>query len=178
MLRDGFIKRRIRYDYQMNTSTSLFVRKIGITIAVALMSLTGPLAFAQAANKYSLQGYLVLILSFLNNVIIPLIFSIALLFFLVNVARSFIIEAEADREKARSLALYGIAAFVFLVSIWGIVNMFVGGLGFGNNEVQCPDYLDGWCTVHQNNSAPNERYWPDPTGDPGCLIIDGQELCG
>ena len=112
--------------------------------------LTLPLAsFAQSleANKDSVQGYIVLVLQFINWTLLPLLFSIALLFFLINAARYFIIEGDNDgaREKARTLALYGIGAFVFLVSIWGIVNMFVFGLGIGQEESMCPDYLDDWC---------------------------------
>lgn len=103
-----------------------------------------PIAFAAASDA---QGYLRLGLLFINNVIIPLLFSIALLFFLVNAARYFIIGGgDSDSQaKAKLLALYGIGAFVFLVSIWGIVNMIVSGLGFDDTRARCPDYLGNWC---------------------------------
>jgi hypothetical protein len=105
--------------------------------------------FAQSyeAGKDSLQGYILLILQFINWVLIPFLFSLALLFFLINAARYFIIKGdnEGDREKARVLALYGIGAFVLLVSVWGIVNLFVFGLGIGRDEALCPDYMDNWC---------------------------------
>jgi len=84
---------------------------------------------------------------FLNNVLIPFLFAVALLLFLVNAARYFIIggASEENRKKARNLAVYGIAAFVFLVSLWGIVNTVVSGLGIDSEESLCPDYLNGWC---------------------------------
>jgi len=119
-------------------------------LAGAALLYTLPLAsFAQSfePGKDSVQGYILLILQFINWTLIPLLFSIALLFFLINAARYFILEGDSDggREKAKTLALYGIGAFVFLVSIWGIVNMLVFGLGIGNDEAMCPDYLENWC---------------------------------
>lgn len=116
---------------------------VGISLTLPLASLAQSLE----ANKDSVQGYIVLILQFINWTLLPLLFSVALLFFLINAARYFIIGGDDDgsREKARRLALYGIGAFVFLVSIWGIVNMFVFGLGIGQEEAMCPDYLDNWC---------------------------------
>ncbi len=117
---------------------------------VSALYLLLPIAsFAQSfePGKDSAQGYILLILQFINWILIPLLFSIALLFFLINAARYFIMEGDSDggREKARTLALYGIGAFVILVSFWGIVNMFVFGLGIGYDEAMCPDYLGNWC---------------------------------
>lgn len=122
------------------------VYRYGVLGAVTLLS-SPSLTFAQQAGKDSVQGYLVMIGLFINNTILPLIFTIALLFFLVNAARYFIFQGsdEGGQDKARRMALYGIGAFVFLVSIWGIVNMLVGGLGIQRSESLCPDYLDNWC---------------------------------
>lgn len=122
-----------------------------------------PLAtFAQSygASKDSVQGYIALILQFINYVLLPLLFSIALLFFLINVARYFILKGanESDREKARVLALYGIGAFVILVSFWGIVNMFVNGLRIADTEARCPDYLGDWC---ENQWGPGDSFYLD-----------------
>lgn len=131
----------------MKKFSSLLLSK-ALLLIVALSSLSySPYAFAAQASKDSVQGYIVAILLFINFVVLPLIFSIALLFFLINAARYFIIEgADKDgREKARKLALYGIGGFVFLVSIWGIVNLFVNGLGISDDTAICPDYLEDWC---------------------------------
>lgn len=85
------------------------------------------------------------VLYFLNYTIIPLIFTFAFFFFIFNAARYFIIGGanEDSREKAKSLAIWGIAAFVFIISIWGLVNVIGGGLGisFFRGTVT-PDYIE------------------------------------
>lgn len=108
-----------------------------------LLLLTTPI-FAAAQTAQSLIGQ---VGNFFNRTIIPLIFGIALLFFLWNIVRYFIIGGanEADRERARKLALWSILAFVLMVSVWGIVNLLVTGLEFGGNNGICPDYLKGVC---------------------------------
>ena len=95
----------------------------------------------------SIQDYLIDIGLFINYTIIPFLFSLALLFFIFNAARYFILNAaeEKAREQARQLALYGVGAFIFWVSIWGIVNAIASGLGVDDDRALCPDYLGSWC---------------------------------
>ena len=103
-------------------------------------------------------GYIIRIGYFINYVLLPLLFGIALLVFLYNIVRYFINSANVEeREKASRAAIYGIAAFVFLVSIWGIVNLFVSGRGFDQQEALCPDYLGSWCGQGNNNSGTNSN---------------------
>ena len=119
-------------------------------------------------DKESVQGYIILILQFINFTLIPLLFSIALLFFLINTARYFIIEAgdSASREKAKTFALYGLGAFVIMVSIWGIVNMFVFGLEIDSEDAMCPDYLGDWCEQGADsfNSGPSFNIFDNSGG--------------
>ena len=93
----------------------------------------------------TLQKFLADLLAFGNSVVIPLLFSLAFLFFIWNAARYFIIGGAnpEEQKKAKSLALWGIIAFVLMVSVWGIVNLFVEGLGidFQAQQPPCPDYL-------------------------------------
>jgi len=76
-------------------------------------------------------------------VLLPFLFGIAFLYFLINIVRYFIIGGASDiqREKARLSATYGVAAFVFIFSLWGIVSLFVNGLDIEENTSLCPDYL-------------------------------------
>lgn len=91
----------------------------------------------------SLQELIIGSTLFINNVLIPLFFGIALLFFVWNATKFFIIGAgETDaKDNAKRLALYGIGAFVILVSLWGIVNLLVSGLGWRNSSAITPDYM-------------------------------------
>ena len=92
----------------------------------------------------SLQEYIIGITIFVNNVIIPFLFGLALLFFIWNAFRFFILGNKngPDQENAKKLAFYGIGAFVFLVSLWGIINLLVSGLGFNNSNYPIePDYI-------------------------------------
>lgn len=90
-----------------------------------------------------LQTLLAGFLDFINSTVIPFILAIAFVVFIWNVVRYFIIESHSEdgREKARSLATWGIVAFVFILSIWGIVNILVDGFGFDRSEGITPDYI-------------------------------------
>ena len=72
--------------------------------------------------------------TFINNVLIPLLFAFALLFFIYGMFRYFILGGanDDDREKGKKVMIWSIVAFVLAVSIWGIVNIIAGGL-FSNN---------------------------------------------
>ena len=111
-----------------------------------------------------IQAFIGGFLSFLNTAIIPLLVAIAFVVFLWNITRYFIIGGtnEEDREKARSVAMWGIATFVIILSIWGIVNLLISDLGFGGDVSPItPDYI-------KSRQAPN--CWDDPFGE-GCNPI-------
>ena len=73
---------------------------------------------------------------FINNTLIPLVFAIALLMFIYGVFKYFILGGhDPEKQKeGRQLMLYSIVGFVVMVSIFGIVNLIAGGLGFSNQE--------------------------------------------
>jgi hypothetical protein len=131
-------------------------------------------AFAQTT---SLQTFLINIVKFINNNIIPMLFTIALLIFIWNVFRFFVIEsAKPDgREKAKRHALYSIIAFVFLVSIWGIVNMFVNGFGLYGRTFVCPDYMLN-CTDTQKVQPQSGS--SGVTSGSGCTEFLFMQWCG
>jgi len=89
----------------------------------------------------SLQQFIVSISSFINGVLIPFLFALALLFFIYNAFKYFILEGAEAKEEAKTMAIYGIAGFVILVSIWGIVNVLMSGLGLRQNDPITPDYF-------------------------------------
>lgn len=91
--------------------------------------------FAQTSSTGSLQQLLVGVGGFLNSIVVPFILAIAFIVFVFNVVRFFIIGGASDegQKNAKNLAIYGIGAFVFILSFWGIVNLVVDGIGLENN---------------------------------------------
>jgi fumarate reductase subunit D len=143
----------------MKTNVLRPIATVCVVLATALLPLS---VRAQSGDKDTAQGFIVLITHFIGDVLLPFLFALALLFFLVNVARYFVIGGDdaESQEKAKTLAIYGIGAFVFLISIWGIVNMFVNAFEIDDDEAKCPDYLQDWCGSSGNygSSASNEYF--------------------
>jgi hypothetical protein len=100
----------------------------------------------------NIQTLLSTIGNFLNSTILPALLGLAFFIFLWNAFRYFILGGgnEESQDKAKSLTLWSIAAFVIILSLWGVVNMLVYGLGFGRNDAVGPDYMctknGGSCT--------------------------------
>ncbi len=71
-------------------------------------------------------------LTFLNTVVVPAIFAIALLVFIWGMFNTFILGGsdEGKQEKGKQLMVYAIAGFILMVSILGIVNLISSSLGF------------------------------------------------
>ena len=94
-------------------------------------------------SAQTVQSMLITFTYFIGRTIIPVIIAIAFLFFLINAVRYFIIEAanEDGRKKAKRLAIWGILAFVIMLSIWSIVGFITSDLGLFRPIPVCPDYM-------------------------------------
>ena len=119
--------------------TQVYIHFFALLSVVASIAYT-PMAFA-ATKK--LQDYILLITDFIGNTLIPFFFALALFFFLVNMTRFFILKGgdAYARDQARTFAMYGLIAFVFLVSIWGITNIILGAFDLDEAQPICPDYI-------------------------------------
>ncbi len=125
----------MRYDSAMKTV---------ITILLFFVAITMPDMALASDPLHTPAGDLIARTSqFIKNILLPLLISLAFLFFLINTAKYFIVEggSEEGRKKAKRSAIYGIIAFVLLFSLWGIVGMLVSGIGLERAESLCPDYL-------------------------------------
>lgn len=98
---------------------------------------------SSTAPTAGLQLFFTNILKFINSTLIPFILGIGFLFLAINVVRYFIIGAGNDdsREKAKSLALYSVFAFVLIIVFWGIVNMLSQSIGLEGQTAPTPDYV-------------------------------------
>lgn len=112
-----------------------------LPLFLLLVAATPSIASAQAG---SFQNLFSGILGFIGSTLIPLLFTLAFLFFVINVIRYFVIGGsnEEAQESAKSLAIYGVGAFVFLIIFWGIVNLITSSIGLGNCAQPTSDYVN------------------------------------
>ncbi len=113
-------------------------------IFISVLAIFPNLVFAQ-----SLQTLLTNIPTFISNVLIPFLFGIAFLIFVYNVIRYFVAGAENKniQEDAKNIALYSVAAFVFLIVFFGIVRMLVNSSGLQGEDQPCADYQEAFGDV-------------------------------
>ncbi len=106
---------------------------------ISSLPLIPSIAFAQT----TLHTYIIQFGNFLNKLVVPLLIATAFMFFVYNAVRYFIIggASSESQQKAKMLAVWGVLAFVVIVSIWGLTNVLVSSLGLGGNTIICPDYF-------------------------------------
>ena len=125
------------------------------------------LVSVEIAYAQSLEETISTFSFFLRNIILPFLFSVAFLYFLINMVKYFIMQGASDegRAKAKRSAIYGIAAFVFLFSLWTIVSWVVDGVlgGTTYNESLCPDYLGDFCNDQNRSLGPVGASFPNGT---------------
>jgi succinate dehydrogenase/fumarate reductase cytochrome b subunit len=119
------------------------------------------------AHAQGLQSFLLNFTTFIGGVLIPFLFGIAFLFFVINAVRFFVLQSsnEDGREKARELVTFSILAFVFLIIFWGILNLIAFGIGLGGETQPQSDY------IQQNNGSDDYR------GDDPCSINPSSPAC-
>ena len=92
------------------------------------------LAQSEGTTVNSLQDVAALVIAIINNILVPLVFAIAFIVFIIGVFRFFIgSNGEADKTKAKSLMIWGIAGFFVMVSVWGLVRILTGTVGLNNS---------------------------------------------
>ena len=79
-----------------------------------------------------------------NSTLIPVLIAAAVLFFIWNIFRYFILQSgsEDGREKAKRSAMYGILALVIILGIWGIIAILIATFDIGRDNQVVPDYID------------------------------------
>lgn len=102
-------------------------------VSIASLALLTPmLALAQFGEIDSFLGR---VSNFINDTLIPLLFAVALLFFLYGMFTYFIsgVNNLDKKEDGKTYIIWSIIGFVLMVSIWGIVNVLANGLGLDDD---------------------------------------------
>lgn len=100
------------------------------TLAVLALPLVS-LAQTSVTNLSTAGNF---IINTINNILVPVLFAVAFIFFLYGAFQAFIVGANNDeaKEKGKNLMLYGLIGFFVMVSVWGLVNIFTGSVSLNN----------------------------------------------
>lgn len=84
-----------------------------------------------------LQDFISYIICFINDSIIPLIFSLAVVMFIWGAVQFFVIGAgeEEKRAKGKQFMIWGIISLAVMLSVWSLVNILTVTFGFGTASV-------------------------------------------
>jgi len=63
-----------------------------------------------------------------DTAVMPLLYALAFLLFLIGMMRFFFMEGEEGRQKGRAFMLWGMIGFVVLFGVWGIVRLLLSVL--------------------------------------------------
>lgn len=63
------------------------------------------------------------IVPLVDGVIVPLIYTLLFVAFLIGVARTFFSQSDTKRAEGRNFALWSVIAFVVAFSVWGLVRV-------------------------------------------------------
>jgi len=116
-------------------------------ISITAFALFAPLlSFAQfTGGNNELTGFGAIVINFINQTLVPLVFAVALLLFIYGAYLYFIQGGGEDdsRKQGKTYILYAIITFVVMVSVWGITTLIANGLGFSDQKIDdnIPDAL-------------------------------------
>lgn len=65
------------------------------------------------------------IVGLVDGTVIPLLYTLAFIFFLVGMVRFFFMGGEEGRAKGKQFMLWGIIGLAVLFSVWGFVRLFL-----------------------------------------------------
>lgn len=83
-----------------------------------------------AGSSSSLKSIVARISSIVDYAIVPLLYALAFILFLIGVVRYFFLGGDEGREKGKAFMVWGLIGLVVIFSVWGIVNLLLGTLGF------------------------------------------------
>jgi hypothetical protein len=111
-------------------------------LALTSVSLAFALPFAAfaATTVSNISDVGNLVINTINNILVPVLFAVAFIVFIWGAFQTFIVGATNDtaKDKGKDLMLWGLIGFFVMVSVWGLVNILTGTVGFGNSSITTP----------------------------------------
>lgn len=107
----------------------------------------------------------------INNVLVPVIFALAFIVFLYGIAKSYIFSGGGEEgvKQGHKLLLWGIIAFVVMISLWGIVNVVANTFGLsGSYAPPTPSSISPYGSTVQQGGAGGQQQpvgWRDNQGN-------------
>lgn len=107
------------------------------TLSLAALALPLISSAATIGNVFDIGAF---IIGIINNLVVPVLFAVAFIVFVYGAFEVFIVGANsADvKEKGKNLMIWGLVGFFVMVSVWGLVNILTGTIGFTNTSVTRP----------------------------------------
>lgn len=68
------------------------------------------------------------IVPFVDGAVIPLLYVLAFLFFVIGVARYFFTGGEENRQKGKAFVLWGLIGMVAIFGVWGVVHLLLSAI--------------------------------------------------
>ena len=84
---------------------------------------SGPGLGACGAKIERLQDILTLANCYISTGLVPIIFTAAMIYFILGVIKYVISDSEKDKSKGRQFMIWGIVALFAMVSVWGLVKV-------------------------------------------------------
>jgi hypothetical protein len=96
-------------------------------------------AFAQGTGLTTINTNIITPISHAVNLLIPVAFGLAVLFFFYGVALYILSAGDpAAASKGKSIMIYGVIALAVMASVWGLVIYLQNTLGVNNNPTSIP----------------------------------------
>lgn len=91
--------------------------------ALLFAGLSFILAVPALAHAASLKELTASIVTFVNGAVVPLIYALTFIVFLIGMVRFFFFGGEEHRQKGKQFMIWGIIGFVVMFSVWGLVRL-------------------------------------------------------
>lgn len=125
-----------------------------------------------AVNVSYLTNYKENIVWVVNYLFVPALMAVAFIVFLWGVYQYFIQGAanEDSRKTGRQFTLWSIIGFVIILSLWGIVNLFMGTLGLSAGTAPPYPTIGGAPASNYNNNQSGTAFGAPVYGSNGTLL--------